>query len=306
MIEVYVNDIKRSLENECYFAALSLALTLPDMCGMAEYPNESLVGKRYIDWYNKYLGGYMAPVRGDLCENNPWLNGEIIYNLRNTFLHQGSPNVISSKVKDEANQIDRFVLVLGDGTEIWDSTLNIDMGHGKVTFKLILVDITFLCNNLCDVALWYYQNNKDGFKFHFSVLTQEEFMNPPKENLEGDILVKVLNKKLADTGSTMRIVEDPKHNPLDSIKKGLDIIFSNEDTKQRFLSGETTFTFEKPSSHKKIDVVPVTNKKTAENSKPVRKEEQQVNNNLMKHFSNEEVSIIYQRLQPLLKNMPGK
>ncbi len=36
MIRLYVNDIRKSLENECYFDALSLALTLPDMCGMAD------------------------------------------------------------------------------------------------------------------------------------------------------------------------------------------------------------------------------------------------------------------------------
>ena len=30
-----IDDINRALENEAYFAALALALTLPDICGKA-------------------------------------------------------------------------------------------------------------------------------------------------------------------------------------------------------------------------------------------------------------------------------
>lgn len=36
------------------------------------------------------------------------------------------------------------------------------------------------------------------------------------------------------------------------------------------------------------------------------KTRQQVNNNLMKFFKSEDVKVIYQRLQPLLKDMSGR
>ena len=32
-----IDDINRALENEAYFVALALALTLPDICGKAKY-----------------------------------------------------------------------------------------------------------------------------------------------------------------------------------------------------------------------------------------------------------------------------
>lgn len=70
MIPVYVNDIKRSLENKCYFSALSLALTLPDICRIAEFPKKS-VTERYMGWYDKYLGDYMEYSKDDLGGNNP-------------------------------------------------------------------------------------------------------------------------------------------------------------------------------------------------------------------------------------------
>lgn len=36
-----------ALSHELYLSALALALTLPDTCGKAEYPNEKYSGARY-------------------------------------------------------------------------------------------------------------------------------------------------------------------------------------------------------------------------------------------------------------------
>lgn len=99
VIPIYVDDIKCSLKNKCYFSALSLALTLPDVCGMAEFPNKS-VSKRYIEWYDKYIGEFMALDKDALDGDNPWLSGEVIYNLRNTYFHQGNPGIVRDKIKE--------------------------------------------------------------------------------------------------------------------------------------------------------------------------------------------------------------
>ena len=55
MVEIYVNDIVNALKNKSYFSALAMSLALPDICGAAEYPNETSTAKRYMGWYNKYL-----------------------------------------------------------------------------------------------------------------------------------------------------------------------------------------------------------------------------------------------------------
>ena len=55
MVQRIVDDIRAALDHDLYFAALSTALTLPDICGKAEYPNEKSSKKRYIDWYNLSL-----------------------------------------------------------------------------------------------------------------------------------------------------------------------------------------------------------------------------------------------------------
>lgn len=307
MIDIYVEDIKRSLENKCYFSALALALTLPDICGMAEYPDEG-VSTRYINWYDKYLGDDMSKGHDAMGVDNPWLSGEVVYNLRNTYLHQGSPSIESSKVKEEANQLDQFTLVLGDGTVIEEITTNINFGNGEVVFRSVIVDITFLCNKLCEYALKYYKENAERFKFEFYIMTQEEFLNPTKEKSESDVLAKIINKKLADSGSTKRVKEDPKRNFLKNMMRGLKEIAATEDGIRRFVyksAGKRReqqvrsflgrYFKEKLYVRKKEEII---------QSVLVAETKYQVKENLKKHFSDNEARDIYQRLQPLIKNMP--
>lgn len=42
MVQKYIDGIYKSLENECYFSALALTLSLPDMCGEVELPNATV------------------------------------------------------------------------------------------------------------------------------------------------------------------------------------------------------------------------------------------------------------------------
>ena len=75
--------MNRSLDSDCYLTALSIALMLPEICGKAEFPNEK-VFKRYIKCYDEHIGKYEKTQK--FYENDmPYLSGEIVYNLRNSF-----------------------------------------------------------------------------------------------------------------------------------------------------------------------------------------------------------------------------
>lgn len=39
MLMRIIDEMKRSIDNECFIAALMLALSIPDICGKAEYPD---------------------------------------------------------------------------------------------------------------------------------------------------------------------------------------------------------------------------------------------------------------------------
>lgn len=97
MIEQIVKEINICLENECFLSALGMALTLPDICGKAAYPTDNTT-KRYIKWTNKYISAHEkddSPYRDDM----PYLSGEVLYNLRNSFFHQGKPILIPPRSK---------------------------------------------------------------------------------------------------------------------------------------------------------------------------------------------------------------
>ena len=338
MVEIYVNDIENALKNKSYFSALAMSLALPDICGAAEYPNETSTAKRYIEWYNKYLGEYMSDDSG-----NPYLSGEIVYNLRNTFLHAGSPNIDSNKVKDEANQLDGFGLILGDGTKIWSATLFINTSIVKL--RTMIVDVTYLCKTICDRSLWYYKNNTNKFHFGFSIDTQDHFYSGEGKLPSGDPIIEALNQKLEQSGDTRRFQESQDHTTVDVITGDFNYIFSNEELKQKFLNGEKiklvrtmhtpviTSTVKKESAPKKKTASP-SKKKTKPDKREAQvrsffdqhfkekkykqkkeiiiqailksKTKQQVNNALMKSFASEETGVIYKRLSPLLALLPGK
>lgn len=341
MVELYVNDIENALKNKSYFSALAMSLALPDICGAAEYPNETSTAKRYIEWYNKYLGEYMSDDSG-----NPYLSGEIVYNLRNTFLHAGSPNIDSNKIKDEANQLDRFMLFLGDRTEMC-ATLFINTSIVKL--RSMIVDVTYLCKTICDRSLWYYKNNTNKFHFDFSIDTQDHFYSGEGKLPSGDPIIEALNQKLEQSGDTRRFQESQDHTTVDVITGDFNYIFSNEELKQKFLNGEkiklvrtmhtpvitsnTESTVKKESAPKKKTASP-SKKKTKPDKREAQvrsffdqhfkekkykqkkeiiiqailksKTKQQVNNALMKSFASEETGVIYKRLSPLLALLPGK
>lgn len=345
MVEFYVNDIANTLKNKCYFSALAMSLTLPDICGTAEYPHETSTAKHYIEWYNKYLDEYMV---GD--KDNPYLSGEIVYNLRNTFLHTGSPNINSSKVKNEANQLDRFVLILGNGTKIWSMTSFIDTPIVKL--RTMMVDVTYLCQTICDCALWYYNNNKNKFQFDFSIDTQEHLLSSEHNLPSGDPIIKALNHKLEQSGDHRKFQEASDHTSVDAIMGSLDYIFSDEELKKKYLNGEKiTLVREKSLADTLVltsNTAPAvkkeatTKKKSSSTAKKkteldkresqVRsffgqhfkekkykqkkeiiiqailksKTKQQVNDALMKSFASKETGVIYKRIFPLLASLPVK
>ena len=55
MILRIIDEIEKALSHDLYFAALNLALTLPDICGKAEYP-DLRTGERYKKWYDEIVG----------------------------------------------------------------------------------------------------------------------------------------------------------------------------------------------------------------------------------------------------------
>lgn len=96
----------------------------------------------------------------------PYLSEEIIYNLRNSLLHQSTPNIEKSTIHESRCRVDKFELVItgedgtnGDLSEVaYDKDMNIVQRGLKV-------HISHLCYILSTAAEDYYKNNKEKFDF---------------------------------------------------------------------------------------------------------------------------------------------
>ncbi len=165
MIEQIINDVNKALDAEAYLAALSLALILPDICGVAEYGINEQVGKRYKDWYDENIGRYERE-NSERMNMLPYLSGEVVYSLRCNMIHIGNPNICENKIQDERNRIDRFVLCIEKKKNIElyaDSAIKHENKNNANTEYY--VNVRRLCYLLCTCAKGYYEKNKDRFTF---------------------------------------------------------------------------------------------------------------------------------------------
>lgn len=154
MVERIVNEIRVGLRSKCYISALTTALTLPDICGKAEYPNERSTGKRYKQWLNKYV-----------CTKQPFAiqaDADIIYDLRCKLLHEGNPSI--NKVKLNIKQ---FALIVRENSAHipLESHCVEEKPDGSKECHCYNINLVYLCEKICEATLAYYHSNKELFNF---------------------------------------------------------------------------------------------------------------------------------------------
>lgn len=339
MIDLYIKDIRNCLENKCYFAALSLTLTLPDICGMIEYPDETSVTKRYINWYDKYIGDQLKNQRFDKSES--YISGEIVYNLRNQFLHQGNPNIDREKVKEEVNRIDRFILELGDEIAVQECRGVFEAGNAS--FRSAYLNIAHLCESVCLTAEWYYSINKDKFKDKFPFTFKNIFDNQSYVIINQNSLsiADVIYSRLRESDERFEALDMPKEqfekqfeakivnmlaNMVAGIIKGLEASPSHvsqnippeKETPQEAPPKKEAPSVQKTDPKKKRENQIRTffgqnfkDKKYTDHKEEIikiilnAKTRQQINNALQKIFSGSQVKHINSVIKPLIKDLPG-
>lgn len=169
MLLKLIEDVERALERECYFAALALALTLPDICGKAEYPTEDKNWKRYKNWCHEFVSEKIPkddPYVGDM----PFMNEDILYSLRCSLLHQGNPNIGEGendrKHWDNRCNVDHFTLQITDYGSVEGISSNITYrANWEICNREIKLSIREICHRICLAAENYYANNNEKFTF---------------------------------------------------------------------------------------------------------------------------------------------
>lgn len=149
--------IRKCLDAKAYFAALTTALIIPDICGRAEFPNYRNK-KRYVDWYNMY--NHFEPAQGR--ENIPHMDGSVVYDLRCQMLHIGNPGI------EDKRRINKFIIEYENNSDFvgGDSiSARINTTNNEVIYCTYRFNLNSFCKSMCAVAEWYYSENKEKFDF---------------------------------------------------------------------------------------------------------------------------------------------
>ena len=172
MIDKIIKDIETSLENGAYLGALALALTLPDICGKAAYPSLK-VGERYKKWYDANVEALLKPI-SPATQDMPYLSADVVYSLRCSFLHQGTPNIDTAVVTEDRCKVDKFILVIEDEDEVDQSLSYVAYGKDReIVNRELTVDIRTLCYYLKKAAKDFYEANESLFNFFNYTLVDE-------------------------------------------------------------------------------------------------------------------------------------
>ena len=161
-----IAEIRSCIRNKEYEAALALALTLPDICGQVEYPDQK-VGARYRAWINNYVDKnilffshifeVVIPTVEEVNTTRTFetITAEDIYQLRCSFLHSGDDDIASDR-------IDEFHLVKPESLR---PEADNEYGYRLISrtregkeFHIAELNIRLICELLCESAEKYYNS----------------------------------------------------------------------------------------------------------------------------------------------------
>lgn len=139
-----LKSIRNALQEENWYAALFVTLTLPDICVALE-SNKSC-GEKYSQWFESHLTEYQGFLSGNDC-----------YALRCSLLHQGKDDISDQRLRDA---LEHYVfLTKGPHCNLWkDSEIN------GVKTSFLQLNVGKFCEDMClAVEKWLIKdsNNSD-------------------------------------------------------------------------------------------------------------------------------------------------
>lgn len=157
-----IDSVELSLQTKNWYAALIVALTLPDIAGKIEYPGESSSSKRYADWFEKYCGSKYIFASSSPAFETLSLSGFDCYALKCAFLHEGKSDISDQKKRQVLEdfifisplptcniihrhyinnklqlQVDIFVRDIVNGIRAWLSDLTAEFQEHGTSNKLL-------------------------------------------------------------------------------------------------------------------------------------------------------------------------
>lgn len=147
-----IGAVRQAYNNSNPYAALALALTLPDIAGDYQYPGKSS-SKRYIDWFDYYVKPkHYVPSLGHK-DNHEFLSGEDCYALRCSLLHNGTDSIINQNKRKVLHEF-RFNDVLYNYLHCCTST---EQGN-----RFLYLNVRTFCEDICSSVEEWLEENKQN------------------------------------------------------------------------------------------------------------------------------------------------
>jgi hypothetical protein len=142
----YVEAVRAAILAENWYAALPLALALPDVCGWLEDPAAG-TRERYERWCERFLlAKYSNAILGELAgDSGPFvfLPAADCYALRCAFLHEGRNDISTQRAREVLQRV--YFTRPGGGVE----------GHCGRLNDLLQLDTVRFCEDVCEgVVEW--------------------------------------------------------------------------------------------------------------------------------------------------------
>lgn len=141
-----VDAVRESLQQKNWYAAVAVALTLPDICGKLQQPSAGSQA-RYVDWCTTYLTPKYT------SSDHVFLSGKDAYALRCAVLHEGSDDVVNQRAHEA---LEKFRLTRPSETGGLNS-------HNNQYGSLLQLQVPDFCEDICaGVESWLADTAADA------------------------------------------------------------------------------------------------------------------------------------------------
>lgn len=138
----FIDEARASIQNKNWYAALAIALTLPDICSTVESPNKK--GRNvYIDWLKNNSQIIKTTQIEELSD---------VYALRCAFLHNGTAEITGQNAK---KIIDSYIFTYDDQPG-WKVNNNSFSGEKKI----LQINVSSFVECICQAADNWLNDNK--------------------------------------------------------------------------------------------------------------------------------------------------
>ncbi len=135
-MDAFVQATRQSMAAKNWYASLFVALSMPDICGKLENPDQ-FSSERYKGWFDKYMAEHYTSRIGPDRREHVFLSAADCYALRCSFLHEGEDELGGQRCREVLERI-HFV------APVQNMTI-----HCNQMNNVLQVQVDIFCEEIC-------------------------------------------------------------------------------------------------------------------------------------------------------------